>query len=114
MSASLGNLSGTSKVPDEQYDPFANGNFPEKEFCLKQAERQASWPLSGHFKTKYIKRDKCRRRFSLLASSPIWVSLARTRERGAVLARLASHAQIGELARRLEKVLNCPRKVTLV
>ena len=63
VSASLGNLSGTSKVPDEQFDPFANGNFPEKEFCLKQAEPQASWPLSGHFKTKYIKRDKCRKRF---------------------------------------------------
>ena len=50
--------------------------------------------------------------FSLGASSPIWASLARTRERGAseprgfaarsrVLARLASLAQIGELARRL-------------
>ena len=42
---------------------------------------------------------------SLRASSPIWASLARTRERGAeerrVLARLASLAQIGELARRL-------------
>ena len=30
VSDSLGNLSGTSKVPDEQFDPFANGNFPEK------------------------------------------------------------------------------------
>ena len=49
--------------------------------------------------------------FSLLASSPVWASktgLARTRERAAkprphsrVLARLASLAQIGELARRL-------------
>ena len=50
---------------------------------------------------------------SLRASSPIWASLARTRERGAegplaalplaraFLARLASLAQIGELARRL-------------
>ena len=47
---------------------------------------------------------------SLRASSPIWASeasLARTRERGGfaarsrVLARLASLAQIGELARRL-------------
>ena len=42
---------------------------------------------------------------SLRASSPIWASLARTRERGAeerrVLARLTSLAQIGELARRL-------------
>ena len=53
---------------------------------------------------------------ALRASSPIWASLARTRERGAellssaprgfaartrVLARLASLAQIGELARRL-------------
>ena len=46
---------------------------------------------------------------SLRASSPIWASetsLARTRERAAkprsrVLARLASLAQIGELARRL-------------
>ena len=63
VSASLGHLSGTSKVPDEQFDPFANGNFPEKEFCLKQAEPQASWPLCGHFKTKYIKRDKRRKRF---------------------------------------------------
>ena len=56
---------------------------------------------------------------SLRASSPIWaseVSLARTRERGAeerlrrllarsrALARLASLAQIGELARRLDYV----------
>ena len=63
VSASLGNLSGTSKVPDEQFDPFANGNFLEKEFCLQQAEPQASWPLSGRLKTKYIKRDKCRKRF---------------------------------------------------
>ena len=42
--------------------------------------------------------------FSLRASSPIWASetsLARTRER----ARLASLAQIGELARRLSNVL---------
>ena len=42
---------------------------------------------------------------SLRASSPIWASLARTRERRAeerrVLARLTSLAQIGELARRL-------------
>ena len=42
---------------------------------------------------------------SLLASSPVWASetgLARTRERAAKpLARLASLAQIGELARRL-------------
>ena len=50
---------------------------------------------------------------SLRACSPIWASLARTRQRGAlssaprgfaarsrVLARLASLAQIGELARR--------------
>ena len=56
---------------------------------------------------------------SLRASSPIWVSevsLARTRERGAprgfaarsrVLARLASLAQIGELARRPGLVLQC-------
>ena len=28
--ASLGNLSDTRKVPDEQFDPFANGKFPEK------------------------------------------------------------------------------------
>ena len=51
---------------------------------------------------------------NLRASSPIWASLTRTRERGAeivacspflcpsrVLARLASLAQIGELAHRL-------------
>ena len=49
--------------------------------------------------------------YSLRPSSPIWaseVSLARTRERGAarsrVLERLASLAQIGELARRLNLV----------
>ena len=48
-------------------------------------------------------------RDSLRASSPIWaseVSLARTRERGAEErreTRLASLAQIGELARRLLK-----------
>ena len=55
--------------------------------------------------------------FSLQASSPIWaseVSLARTRQRGAprgfaarsrVLARLASLAQIGELARAYKQSL---------
>ena len=57
--------------------------------------------------------------YSLLASSPVWASktgLARTRERAAkprgaeaphsrVLARLASLAQIGELARRLRWVM---------
>ena len=57
---------------------------------------------------------------SLRASSPVWAgeaSLARTRERGAsaprgfaalshVLARLASLAQIGELARRLPTVFS--------
>ena len=44
---------------------------------------------------------------SLLASSPIWAreaSLAKARERASgVLARLALLAQIGELARRLER-----------
>ena len=57
VSDSLGNLSGTSKAPDEQFDPFANGNFPEKELCLKQAEPQASW----HFLV--ILKLKCRKRF---------------------------------------------------
>ena len=58
----------------------------------------------------------CNTRDSLRASSPIWASetsLARTLERaakprGRVLARLASLAQIGELARRLHtRVLGC-------
>ena len=55
-----------------------------------------------------IKPHKKRVWDSLRASSPIWASetgLARTRERAAprsrVLARLASLAKIGELARRL-------------
>ena len=59
--------------------------------------------------------------FSLRASSPIWASetsLARTRERASgevrgarVLARLASLAQIGELARRLDIFMIWTRSV---
>ena len=57
-------------------------------------------------------------RRSLRAKSPIWASLAKTRERGAprgftacsrVIARLASFAQIGELARRLDETKKPPK-----
>ena len=79
------------------------------------------WPLIGHNNIICAQsQTSIRKRLSLRASSPIWVSevsLARTRERGGraprgfaarsrVLARLASLAQIGELARRLKKTWN--------
>ena len=83
VSASLGNLSGTSKVPDEQFDPFANGNFPEKEFCLKQAEPQASWPLCGHFKLNILKETNVGKDFKLSAQGnasvrQLWLSVKST------------------------------------
>ena len=55
----------------------------------------------------WLRKECSSSRGSLRASSPIWASLARTRERATklprsrVLARLTSLAQIGELARRL-------------
>ena len=53
--------------------------------------------------------------FSLRASSPIWASeasLARTRERGRVLARPVSLTQTGELARRLQIVVFRYREIS--
>ena len=65
--------------------------------------------------TSSVRRLCCKRPTisSLRASSPVWASeasLARTRERAAkrVLARLASLAQIGELARRLNDLKFTP------
>ena len=63
-------------------------------------------------RSQIVFRTDIFQKFSLRASSPIWaseVSLARTRERGAEERRLVSLAQIGELARRLPKiVVGCP------